>query len=75
MKLTKDDFQIFESCRISITRSLDDFEKIRDEILKWQEDAEKWNKFISNFPNIDFRRLEFLAIKEVGKETETHKFG
>ena len=45
------------------------------QILSWKEDAEKWNNFISKFPNIDFRRLEFIALREVGKEMESHKFG
>ena len=39
------------------------------------EDAEKWDNFISKFPNVDFRRLEYLAVKEAGKEAEIHKFG
>jgi len=49
--------------------------QLKKQILQDHKDARSWNYFISNFPNVDFRRLEFVAIKEAGKDTETCRFG
>ncbi len=48
---------------------------IKNQILKNQQKANWWDNFVSNFPNVDFKRLEYLAVKEVGKEVEVHRFG
>ena len=40
-----------------------------------QEDAKSWNYLVSNFPDTDFKRLEYIALKEVGKEVIIRRFG
>jgi hypothetical protein len=40
-----------------------------------KEDAKNWKRLIGNFPDVDFRYLEFVAVKEVNKETRIARFG
>jgi len=41
-----------------------------------EKDAKAWRTFNSAFPNpIDWRRIEYMAIKEVDKEAQVARMG
>ena len=40
-----------------------------------KEDARNWRRLMSNFSDVDFRYLEFFAVKEMNKEIKIVKFG
>ena len=73
MKLTKDEIIDY------LTPILEDYEKgevILKQILKNQEDANKWDRLNSAFRDpIDWRRIEYMSIKEDGKEPQVVRMG
>ena len=81
MKLTEDDFIPIDSMGDTLIGFEEEYgskeaRQLRQKILDDQEKANQWDRFNSAFRNpIDWKIIELMSIKEVGKEPQTARMG